>query len=401
MTLTVLKIKNLNPKIKAYKARDGGGLYLYVLPSGIKSWRYDYKLKNDEGKYKNGTYVYGIYPDISLLEARELHLENKKLVSKGIDPNLVKKASKRKETQLQSNLFEQIALEWLNKKGQEVSNTTLNYIKKRLENDVYPEIGNIPITHLTSTDILSMLKKIEKRGAFDMAKRARQYTSQVFKYAIACNLVQYDLTLNLKDALITKRTKHQPALSSEEIPEFIGALNRNEPRLFNETRYALELLMLVFVRPIELVSMKWQEIDFEKKRWVIPSEKMKMRQDHIVPLSKQSLEIIEKMRLRTSNYEYVFTKHRKPNDHMSRDTLSSAIRELGFQGRHTAHGFRALARTTIREKLGWDSEIIERQLAHAPRSNLGRAYDRTQFLEQREQLMQDWADYLDKKMVQK
>lgn len=241
-----------------------------------------------------------------------------------------------------------------------------------------------------------MLKKIESRGAIEMASRARQYCSQVLQYAVAIGKAERDFTIDIKSALAKKKTKHQPALAPHEIPEFLSALERNEARLYPKTRYALEMLMLTFVRPIELASAEWAHFDFKDKLWRIPAAIMKMDNDHIVPLSDQTLKILHNMRLMEgANHRYVFSNAQNRQKHMSRDTLSKAVRSLGFQDRHCAHGFRAMARTTIREKLDWDSEIIERQLAHKPSGSLGSAYDRTQFKDPRVQMMQEWADYLD------
>jgi len=240
-----------------------------------------------------------------------------------------------------------------------------------------------------------MVRKVQNRGAFELANKTRQYCSQVFRYGIACGKADRDYTIDISNALPRKQVKHQPALEPNEIPEFLNALHKNDARLYQQTRLALKMLMLTFVRPIELAAAEWEEFDFNDNRWVIPAKRMKMRSDHVVPLSKQCLEILEEMKPVSGKYKHVFIQQRSNQKHMSRDTLSNAVRALGFQGRHSAHGFRAMARTTIREKLNWDSEVIERQLAHAPNTSLGRAYDRTQFIDQRTEMMQDWADYID------
>jgi integrase len=396
MKLTDLKIKNLKLKQKSYKVGDGKGLYLFIMKSGGKSWRYDYKLKIGIDTYKNRTFVYGLYPEISLAEARETHTDIKRLISKGIDPNAHKKEQERIALLNVPMCFEEISLLWLEKKRLEVNSETLIGIQKRLETYLFPKIGNIPLNELATSDFLAFLKGIEERGTYELLYRLRQYCSQILRYAVAHGKIERDFTVDIKEAFAVRSVKHQPALQPEEITEFLKALNYNEPRLYAQTRLALKMLMLTFVRPIELASAEWNEFNFVDNRWIIPAEKMKMKLDHIVPLSNQTLIILDTMRPVTGDYQYVFIKQRKPKEHMSRDTLSKAVRSLGFQGRHTAHGFRALARTTIREKLNWDSEIIERQLAHTPNTSLGRTYDRTQFLEQRTQMMQEWADYLDK-----
>jgi integrase len=195
------------------------------------------------------------------------------------------------------------------------------------------------------------------------------------------------------------RDNRRYGVTSDEIPEFIDALNRNEARLHVQSRLALEMLMLTFVRPAELAAAEWDEFDLDDRRWIIPSHKMKMGYDHIVPLATQTMDILERLKELNGNRQHLFINQRDPKRPMRRDTLSKGVRLLGFQGRHTAHGCRATARTAIRERLGWDSEIIERQLAHAPKGSLGRAYDRAQFVDQRTKMMQDWGNYLSKTPV--
>lgn len=396
MKLTDIRCKQSKPAEKNYKLRDGKGLYLLIMKTGGKSWRYDYKLKTNTEKFKNGTFVYGLYPEVGLAEARERHSAIHKLVSEGIDPNEHKKEQERLIRHNKAITFASIAEEWIEKRKAEMKPETLQSIQKRLDIDILPEIGHIPMNKLDAPTLLAMLRKIQSRGAYELASRSRQYCSQIFRYAIACGKAERDFTIDISNALPTKRVQHQPALEPNNIPELLHALEKNDARLFLQTRLALQMLMLTFVRPIELAAAEWGEFDLQAKRWVIPAKRMKMRFDHVVPLSKQALKILQEMKEISGKHQYVFIQQRTPKKHMSRDTLSNAIRSLGFQGRHTAHGFRAMARTTIREKLNWDSEVIERQLAHAPNTSLGRAYDRTQFIDQRTRMMQEWADYIDK-----
>ncbi len=395
MKLTDLQCKKAKPRGKNYKLRDGKGLYLLVMKAGGKSWRYDYKIKTHEDKFKNGTFIFGLYPEISLREARELHVDAHKLVSQGIEPNAHKKEQERLARHNKAITFASVAEEWLEKRKSEIRPETIQGIEKRLNVDILPEIGHIPMNELDAPIILAMVRKVQNRGAFELANKTRRYCSQVFRYGIACGKADRDYTIDISNALTKKQVKHQPALKPNEIPEFLNALHKNDARLYQQTRLALKMLMLTFVRPIELAAAEWEEFDFNDNRWIIPAKRMKMRSDHVVPLSKQCLEILKEMKLISGKYKHEFIQQRSNQKHMSRDTLSNAVRALGFQGRHSAHGFRAMARTTIREKLNWDSEVIERQLAHAPNTSLGRAYDRTQFIDQRTEMMQDWADYID------
>lgn len=389
--LTDLECRNAKPKEngKPVKKFDGQGLFLHVKPSG-KYWRYKYRIEGKERLYAIGT-----YPEYSLADAREKHTELHRLVSDGIDPYEHAEAEKQKEAEEKTLTFRLVALEWLEKRQVEVKPKTYQDIEKRLHRDVFPSIGDTPIKSLTSQDVLNMIKSIQDRDAFEMANRAKQYTSQVLRYAMARGMADADLTMHITDAMATRRVKHQPALATDEIPEFIDALNRNEARLHVQSRLALEMLMLTFVRPAELAAAEWDEFDLDDRRWIIPSHKMKMGYDHIVPLATQTMDILERLKELNGNRQHLFINQRDPKRPMRRDTLSKGVRLLGFQDRHTAHGFRATARTAIRERLGWDSEIIERQLAHAPKGSLGRAYDRAQFVDQRTKMMQDWANYLD------
>lgn len=394
--LTDVACRKSQPKARNYKLTDGRGLYLLVMKTGGKSWRYDYKIAREDGSYKNSTHSFGQYPEISLAEARELHTKAHKMVSEGIDPNAHKKEQRRLEQRKRSYTFKHMADEWLDKRRKEIKAGTIKDIETRLNMDVLPQIGDIPIDQLDALTLLAMIRKIENRGAYEMARRACQYCSQILRYGIALGKTERDFTRDIGDALTSKKTIHQPALSPEEIPEFLEALERNHVRLFPQTRLALKMLMLTFVRPIELATCEWRDIDMQSKVWLVPASKMKMGFDHLVPLSRQVCDILEELKAMNGHRQYVFIKQRCAHEHMSRDTLSKAIRLLGFQGRHTAHGFRAMARTAIREKLDWDSEVIERQLAHAPSNSLGRTYDRAQFIDKRTVMMQGWADYLDK-----
>lgn len=388
--LTDIQCKSAKPQDKAYKLSDHKGLYLYVSKAGGKSWRFNYRI---DGKQK--TYTYGLYPEISLLEAREEHNTIHKMVSKGIDPHEAEKQEKAERMAAKAFTFNDMADEWLAKRKLEVKPKTYEDIKKRLNVDVIPSIGDTPMRELSPPLLLEMVRKVESRNAYEMANRARQYTSQILRYAVACGKAERDFTVDISDALAVRRVKHQPALEPNDIPRFLKALERNEARLFPQTRLALEMLLLTFVRPIELASAEWSEFDFEDKRWIIPGEKTKMRKDHTVPLSTQTIAILDQLKEMNGNRQYVFVNQRNPRNHMSRDALSKGVRALGFQGEHTAHGFRALALTALQEKLNYPFAVADCQLGHGKKNSLGAAYDRTQFLDQRTTMMQDWGDYIE------
>lgn len=369
------------------KLSDGKGLQLWVMPNGSKYWRYKYRIGG-----KERLLPLGVFPEVSLREARMEHQKAYDLVLSGIDPNVQTKKKRLINQMTNAATFEAIAHEWLDKKRSEVKETTYKRILGRLKRDVFPEIGAIPISEVTPLILLAMLRKIEQRGAHEMVRACRQYCGQILRYAVATGRAERDYTSDIKEALKTRKVTHQPALSPKEIPEFLKALNENRCRLFWQTRLALEMLMLTFVRPIELVTCEWVEIN--DTRWVLPPEKTKKEKPLIVPLSKQALEILDKLKGSNRTSKYVFVHQYDASKHMSRDALSKAVRNLGFQGRHTAHGFRSMAMTTILEKLDYPFHVIDAQLGHGKRNPLGSAYDRSEFLDERTVMMQDWADYI-------
>jgi len=392
VTLTNLKCKNAEAREKSYKLAAGGGLYLEVMPNGSKYWRQKYQINGREKRL-----AIGVFPEISLAKAREAQSRAKVLIKNGQDPSAIKQQTKRQAQTNAENNFRLVAMEWFEMKKDDWSVNHAKNVLHRLETDIFPDIGNRPIADIDPPELLAALKRIEKRGALEIAARAKQVCGQVFRYGIQTGRCSRDPSVDLRGALKTNKTQHFPAIDMREIPAFLEALNRNDARLYARTRGAIKLSMLFFVRPNELRQAQWSEIDLGAREWTIPACKMKMGKDHIVPLSRQAIEILEEQREEVGHLstDWVFPSQFKPRNPMSNGTVNVAIKKLGYHGRMTAHGFRALARTTIREKLRYDSEVIERQLAHAPSGSLGAAYDRTQFIEERHEMMQDWANYVD------
>ncbi|MGB3213725.1 MAG: integrase arm-type DNA-binding domain-containing protein [Alphaproteobacteria bacterium] len=392
MKLTDTACRNAKPKDKPYKKADGGGLYLLIKPDASKYWRMKYRFL---GKEK--LLAFGTYPLTSLADAREEREAAKKLLAGGTDPAKYRKEEKRRTIRNAQNTFKAVALEWHENQKERWSENHAQNVLHRLETDIFPHLGAETLASIEAPDLLDVLRKIEKRGALDIAKRAKQICGQVFRYGIQTGRCKRDPSHDLQGALKTRKTKHFAALEAKEIPEFLTALERNDARLYARTRRAIRLSLLTFVRPGEIREARWEEIDFEAKEWTIPAERMKMKRSHIVPLSRQALAILKEQQEETGclNTSWVFPSQIRPKDPMSDGTVNVAIRKLGFQGRMTAHGFRALARTTIREKLDYAPDIIEAALAHKPAGPLGEAYDRTKFLSQRRKMMQEWADYLD------
>lgn len=390
MKLSDSACRNAKAGEKPRKMSDGLGLYLEVMPNGKKYWRQKYRYAEKEKRL-----AHGVYPEVTLAEARDKRDQARKLLAQGLDPSAVKQEHKREIAINAENTFELIAREWLAKHKHKVSEGHSTTIEYRLEKEVFPVIGKRPIRDINAPEILAMLQKIEKRGAYEMARRCKQYCGQVLRYGIATGRAERDHTADLKDALTTTKVKHLAAIDPRELPTFLRALHQNQARLYPQTRLAMEFLMLTFVRTNELINARWEEIDCDSATWYIPAERMKMRQPHVVPLCKQTLTILEELKQYPSPHGWIFPSPTRPRNHMSNNAILQALRRMGYHGKMTGHGFRALAMTTIKERLGYRHEVVDRQLAHAHRNKVNAAYDRAQFLDERRKMMQEWADYLE------
>ncbi|MER2520802.1 MAG: integrase arm-type DNA-binding domain-containing protein [Bdellovibrionales bacterium] len=371
---------------------DGGGLYLELMPTGSKIWRHKFTRPNGA----ENRLTYGPYPEIGILEARKKREVTRELLREGKDPAVLRELGRSKSTQSANDTFERIAREWYDlNKPKWVARHSQN-ILARLEKDIFTEIGQLPVSDISHPIMLATIRKIETRGAFDIARRTLQLSRQVFDYAIITQRAQINPCIALNKVLKPYKKGHFPSIAPKEIPQFLAALNGPDARLHKLTRLATNLLMLTFVRTGELIKSTWDEYDFEKAQWVIASERMKMGRDHIVPLSRQAMDILHEIKKLVGNSPYVLPSIAKPKKHMSECTILNAIKRIGYKGHMTGHGFRSLAMTTLKEEVGYSHEIVDRQLAHAPGDKLGRAYDRTEYLKERRKMMQDWADYLDK-----
>lgn len=396
MKLNNIACKSAKAKDKQYKIFDGGGLYLLIRPTGSKLWQLKYRFL---GKEK--TLSIGQYPTITLAAARNARDQAKALLAQDppIDPMAQKAENKRKALRTAENSFKAVALEWHDNNKERWSNGYSRKVLRGLELNVFPFIGHRPISEITPPELLSeCLRRIEQRGSLDIAGRTKQICGQVFRFGIQTGRCQWNAAENLQGALRTKKTEHFRSIDINILPSFLKALERNEVRLFERTRRAVRLSLYTFCRPVEIRKARWQDINFEERLWIIPADMMKSGRDHIVPLSTQALEVLHQQKEEVSvlNTPWVFPSQVRPRNPMSDGTVNKAIKRLGYGKDMVAHGFRALARTTIREKLKYDSEIIEKQLAHKTKNPLGEAYDRTQFLEEREVMMQEWADFVDR-----
>lgn len=390
MALTNIQCKKAAPKEKPYKLAAGRGLYLEVMPNGRKYWRMKYRFMGKEKRL-----AFGVYDEVSLKEADERCTEARKLLDQDIDPSAFKKETRQTAKLKAENTFEVIARKWHETFKSKWTDRHAKTVLHRLEMDIFPEIGNCPITDIKPSQVIDALKKVQKRGAFEPAHRLRQYCSQIFRYAIIHEMAESNPAAEVGMVLKPVVKTHYACLDTKEIPELLKAIHFNNARLHTDTRLAIKLLMLTFVRTKELIEAKWDEFDLDNAEWVVPAERMKMRNEHVVPLSKQTLYILKDLKERNDKWGWVFPGHHSPRKHMSNNTILKGLDRLGFKGRMTGHGFRALAMTTIKEKLGYRHEVIDRQLAHAPQSMVVRAYDRAQFLDERKKMMQEWADYID------
>jgi integrase len=388
MALSDAKVRNARPLAKSYKITDGQGLFLQVNPTGSKYWRLKYHFA---GKEK--LLALGVYPDVSLEDAREKRGNARKILAAGGDPSKTKQEAKRKLLAAVENSFELVAREWFLKQKKEWKPNTAKTVLNRLENDILPKLGTRPVGEINAPEVLHMLRAIEKRGALDMAKRAMQTTGQVFMYAIATGRAERNPVPDLKGSLEKAPSKHRAYLKEAELPEFLRMLETYDGH--PETKLAIRFLMLTFVRTIEMRAAEWQEINFEKAEWRIPPSRMKMKEEHIVPLSRQAIALLKALNGHSGNRQYLFPKQSKYTGFMSENTVLYALYRLGYHSRATGHGFRSTASTILNEN-GFSPDVIERQLAHGERNKVRAAYNHAQYLPERRKMMQWWADYLDK-----
>ena len=386
-----IQIRNAKPKSKPYKLFDGGGLYIEVLPSASKFWR----MKFRQASGKESRLSFGPYPEVSLSEARKRRDETRALRRGGADPAQVRRAEKITKQLGASQTFEVVALLWLEKTKAERSEKTRRKIFNWFRKDIFPAIGAMPIADIRPRDVLAALRPIELRGAIETAHNVKRAVGQVFRFAVASELAPQDVTRDLRDALAAVPEGHYAAITD---PEQLGALLRAIYGYDGHacTIAALKIFPMLFQRPGNIRAMEWKELDLDKREWRIPGSKMKMENDHIVPLPKQAEEILRLMHRLTGRGKYVFAGLRSHERCMSENTINAALRSMGFSTEvMTGHGFRATARTIMDEVLGEGVDLVEHQLAHKVKDPNGQAYNRTAHLPARRDMMQRWADYLD------
>lgn len=389
MALTEKQIKNAKPRDKAYKLYDGNGLLLRVKPNGSKLWQYKYKVPFDDRQIEK-TLSLGAYGELSLKEAREKCFEARKLRREHKDPAELKKTQKRLAKFNAENTFEGVAHEWYKNQLPKWTSLYGKKLWRRLEIHIFPQLGKKPISEITALDLLDALRKTEGAEKVDTAHRALQACRSVFQYAVLSQKIRYNPALDLKGVLKAHKKVSLPSIGHNQLPDFLVKLE--EVKTTEMNRLAIKLLLLTFVRQGELRRAKWSDIDRAGKEWRVRPETTKMRELHIVPLSTQVLELLQRLRLISGQSEYLFpSQNKQKNPIMCENTINNVIHKMGYEGQMVGHGFRSTASTILNEH-GFRPDVIERQLAHMPRDKVRAAYNRAQYLPERRQMMQWWGD---------
>lgn len=381
-----MQIRRAKPEAKAYTLGDGQGLSLLVEPNGSKSWRFRYRYA---GKPK--MISLGVYPTITLAEARARRDEARKIVAEGKNPSEVRKEQKLALRIQSENAFEKIAREWHQMKSAKWSAGYASDIIEAFQNDIFPYVGTRPVGEIKPLELLNVLRKIEKRGALEKMRKVRQRCSEVFRYAIATGRAEFNPAADLSSALEVHKSNHFPFLKSDEIPDFLRALDSYAGSRL--VQIATKLLMVTGVRTIELRAALWQEFDLDNAIWEIPAERMKMRRPHLVPLSTQALGFLNELKSMTGNYRYVFLGRNDPNKPMSEASVNQLIKRIGYAGKLTGHGFRHTLSTILHEN-GFNTAWIEMQLAHVDKNTIRGVYNHAQYIEDRKKMMQWYSDFI-------
>jgi len=387
MKLNARQVDAAKPREKAYKLADGAGLYLEVVPSGSRYWRMKYRFNGKEKRM-----AFGVYPAVSLAQARALRDEAKKKLAEGIDPSFAKKEEKLVRDVQLNNTFQAVALEWHGTKVSRWSEGYASDIIEAFNKDIFPYIGQQPVNEIKPLVVLNVLRRMESRGATEKAKKVRQRCSEVFRYAIVTGRAEYNPAADLTSAMSGHESKHYPFLTVEELPDFFKALSgyAGSPLVV----LAARLLILTGVRTGELRGAFWSEFDLEKSVWEIPAERMKMKRPHLVPLSTQALEIVQQLKVMSGQYPLVFPGRNDPRKTMSEASINQVFKRIGYTGKVTGHGFRHTMSTILHEE-GFNTAWIETQLAHVDKNAIRGTYNHALYLEGRRDMMQWYADCID------
>jgi integrase len=387
--LTDVQVRQAKFRDKPYKLSDSGSLFLWVTPAGGKIWRWAYRF---DGKAKLMTL--GKYPDVPLALARNRHVEARKLLATGVDPMVNRKEVKTAERVASGNSFASVTTQWLAHWEKGKSPRHVDSTKRRLAANILPVLGARPVAEIEAPELVTMVRLIDSRGARDIAKRALETTGQIFRYSIAHGYAKRNPATEIRprDILRSAQKSNYARIDAKEMPKLLRQIEVYPGT--HVTRLAIKLMALTFVRTSELIGAKWSEFDIQAARWDIPSDRMKMRTPHIVPLSRQALQVLATLRDLTGKSEWVFPGERGTGKTMSNNTILKGLERMGYKGRMTGHGFRGLASTILHEQ-GYAHEHIELQLAHAPRNAVSAAYNHALHLKARAKMMQEWSDFLE------
>ncbi|RUO71634.1 integrase domain-containing protein [Idiomarina ramblicola] len=387
--LSAREVSEAKPKEKEYNLSDGQGLHLRVKPSGKRVWIFNY-FEPFTKRRRNLTL--GTFPDLSLALAREKRDANRKLLAQDIDPISHRDEQFETKRAAANNTFKAVAERWIEIHRTKVKPDTANKIWRSLENDVFPRVGSIPIEQLTAPKAIEVIQTLTKRNSFEMARKVARRMNNVMSFAVNVGIVHHNPLTGINQMIPSSRVKNMPTLAPDELPELMRALNFANIKYV--TRCLIEWQLHTMVRPGEAVQARWQEIDFDKEMWAIPAERMKMGRSHEVPLTKQSLALLEFMQPLSGHREFIFPSDRAPLKHANKETANMALKRMGFEGRLVAHGLRALASTTLNEQ-GFDKDVIEVALAHIDKDKIRGAYNRATYIKQRREMMEWWSEHIE------
>jgi integrase len=393
-SLTDTKIRNTKPGEKAIKLSDGLGLYLDIRPSGLKVWRYRYWLTPK----KDGIYTIGEYPRTTLAEARKIREWAREQVKQGLNPTHAKDLEKLTQQEENAETFAVISQEWIEHNRNSWSAGYLKQTETYLNRDILPQIGAIPIRNIKAANLLKLIREVEERGAPSIAALIRLWVGQICRHAIVTLRIEHNPAAALSGSLKRQTVRHNPPLSKNEIPVLLAAMAKYGG--YRGTLIAMRLMMLTFVRTIELRKAEWVEFDLATAQWRIPAARLKMKHKmkvgevHIVPLAKQAIALLRELHTLSGGQAFLFPNMRSANACMTATTINKALERMGYAGQFSGHGFRSTASTLLHE-LGWRSEVIERQLAHAERNEVKAAYNHAEYMPERIKMMQEWADWID------
>jgi integrase len=391
--LTNTQIKQAKPREKQYILSDGGGLQFRVKPNGSKLWQL--RFTNPYTK-KPALMGFGSYPEISLAEARKLRHEARKLLAKGLNPKEERDTQRRLLDEAQNNTFENIASKWIETKKPKVKKDTAIDIWRSLELHLFPEIGKIPLDKLTAPKVIEVVRPVSAKGSLETVKRLCQRINEIMVFAVNTGLITHNPLAGINEAFVKPQKKHMPTIKPDELPSLMKALNTASIKIV--TRCLIEWQLHTMCRPGEAAKAKWEDIDFANKLWNRPEESMKMKRAHTIPLTKQAMALLNYMKQISGNREFIFPADRNPRTHANESTANAAIKRMGFKGRLVAHGLRSLASTTLNEQ-GFDGDLIESCLAHVDKNEVRKAYNRSEYLERRREVMNWWSEHIDQAAI--